>query len=141
MKAYVLQEQGSLLELVDPDLGLNYSEEEALSLLNLALLCTNPSPTLRPTMSSVVSMIEGKSPIQVPTIKRTKMMDNLRFRALELLSEDSQTHVSSSQQSEVQLCISMDGPFIDSSITSKDRQRGVSSSSRLLPDLVDVNLD
>ncbi|KAK3440684.1 hypothetical protein EUGRSUZ_B00960 [Eucalyptus grandis] len=51
--AHGLQEQGHVLELMDPRLGSNYSEEEAMRMLNLALLCTNPTPTLRPPMSSV----------------------------------------------------------------------------------------
>nr|TKS11393.1 putative LRR receptor-like serine/threonine-protein kinase [Populus alba] len=62
--AYVLQERGSLLELVDPELGSEYSSEEAMVMLNVALLCTNASPTLRPTMSQVVSMLEGRTPVQ-----------------------------------------------------------------------------
>ncbi|KFK43087.1 hypothetical protein AALP_AA1G077600 [Arabis alpina] len=62
--AYVLQEKGSLLELVDPTLGTDYSEEEAMLMLNVALMCTNASPTLRPTMSQVVSLIEGKTAMQ-----------------------------------------------------------------------------
>lgn len=63
-QANVLQERGSLLELVDPDLGSQYSTEEVMVMLNVALLCTNASPTLRPTMSQVVSMIEGWTDIQ-----------------------------------------------------------------------------
>ncbi|XP_027064324.1 probable LRR receptor-like serine/threonine-protein kinase At1g07650 [Coffea arabica] len=63
-EAYVLQERGSLLELVDPDLGSEYSSEEATLMLNVALLCTNASPTLRPTMSQVVSMLEGQTDFQ-----------------------------------------------------------------------------
>ncbi|VYS45324.1 unnamed protein product [Arabidopsis thaliana] len=62
--AYVLQERGSLLELVDPTLASDYSEEEAMLMLNVALMCTNASPTLRPTMSQVVSLIEGKTAMQ-----------------------------------------------------------------------------
>ncbi|XP_041003780.1 probable LRR receptor-like serine/threonine-protein kinase At1g07650 isoform X1 [Juglans microcarpa x Juglans regia] len=62
--AYVLQERGSLLELVDPELGLEYSSEEAIVMLNVALLCTNASPTLRPTMSQVVSMLEGATTVE-----------------------------------------------------------------------------
>lgn len=64
IQAYVLQERGSLLELVDPDLGSEYSTEEAMVVLNVALLCTNASPTLRPTMSQAVSMLEGWTDIQ-----------------------------------------------------------------------------
>lgn len=62
-QAYVLQERGSLLELVDPDLGSAYSSEEAMVLLNVALLCTNAAPTLRPAMSQVVSMLEGRTAV------------------------------------------------------------------------------
>ncbi|KAL8506318.1 hypothetical protein ACS0TY_017256 [Phlomoides rotata] len=62
--AYVLQERGSVLELVDPDLGSAYSSEEAMVLLNVALLCTNAAPTLRPAMSQVVSMLEGRTAVQ-----------------------------------------------------------------------------
>ncbi|CAA7402432.1 unnamed protein product [Spirodela intermedia] len=62
--ACVLQERGNLLELVDPDLGSNYAEEEAMLMLNVALLCANAAPTLRPTMSTVVSLLEGRSSVQ-----------------------------------------------------------------------------
>ncbi|XP_057441279.1 probable LRR receptor-like serine/threonine-protein kinase At1g07650 isoform X2 [Lotus japonicus] len=62
--AYVLQERGNLLELVDPDLGSENSTEEVMVMLNVALLCTNASPTLRPTMCQVVSMLEGWTDIQ-----------------------------------------------------------------------------
>lgn len=54
------------MELVDPNLGSKFSVEEATLILNVALLCTNASPTLRPTMSSVVSMLEGHTAIQPP---------------------------------------------------------------------------
>ncbi|KAK8648295.1 hypothetical protein V6N13_129053 [Hibiscus sabdariffa] len=109
-KAYVQQEQGNLLELVDPSLGSEYSKEEALRLLNLALVCTNPSPTLRPSMSSVVSMIEGKAPVQAPLIKRRDSDQDARFKAFEMLSHDSQTNVSTfSHDSQAPRSTSMDG--------------------------------
>lgn len=63
-QAYVLQERESLLELVDPALGSEYSSEETMVMLNVALLCTNASPTLRPKMSQVVSMLEGRTAVQ-----------------------------------------------------------------------------
>lgn len=64
LQAYVLLEQGNLLELVDPGLGSEYSKEEALQMLNLALTCTNPTPTRRPTMSNVVSILEHKATME-----------------------------------------------------------------------------
>ncbi|KAJ6301641.1 hypothetical protein OIU77_015866 [Salix suchowensis] len=141
-QAYVLQEQGNLLELVDPGLGSDYSKIEAMRMLNLALLCTNPSPTLRPLMSSAVRMLEGQIPVQAPIIKRSGMNPDARFKAFELLSHDSQTHVSNgSQSSRIQKSMSMDGPWIDSeiSIESKDEITN-SSSNKLLGDLYDVNI-
>lgn len=131
--AYVQQEQGNLLELVDPCLGSKYSKEEALRMLNLALLCTNPSPTLRPLMSSVVSMIEGKAPIQAPLIKRKDADQDARFKAFEKLSHDSQTNVSTfSHDSQAPRSTVMDGPWTDSSMSIPDETRDHSSSSMLL---------
>ncbi|KAK1582676.1 hypothetical protein Q3G72_017256 [Acer saccharum] len=136
-KAYVLQEQGNLLELVDPSLGSKFSKEEALRMLNIALLCTNPSPTLRAPMSSVVAMLEGKVPVQAPIVKRSSDNQDARFKAFEILSQDSQTMVSTfSQESHSQISnSSMDGPWRDSSSVSHqttDETREPSSSSMLL---------
>lgn len=63
-QACVLDKRGNLLELVDPELGSGgYSKEEATLMLKVALLCTNAAPTLRPSMSTVVSMLEGLKPV------------------------------------------------------------------------------
>ncbi|KAK4484662.1 hypothetical protein RD792_007251 [Penstemon davidsonii] len=97
--AYVLQEQGNILELVDPSLGSNYSKEEAMLMLNLSLLCANISPTLRPSMSSVVSMLNGETPVQAPIVKRggvNTSNEDIRFKAfetLDLTGQDSQTQI------------------------------------------------
>ncbi|XP_059662755.1 probable LRR receptor-like serine/threonine-protein kinase At1g53430 isoform X2 [Cornus florida] len=143
--AYVLQEQGNLLELVDPILGSNFSKEEAMRMLNLSLLCTNPSPTLRPSMSSVVSMVEGNSPVQAPIVKRSSANDDMRFKAFEKLSQDSQSNVSAfSLDSQVQGSISVDGPWTGSSVSipsNKNVSVDRTSSSKFLPDLYDVNLE
>jgi hypothetical protein len=70
--------------MVDQRLGSDYSEEQALRLLNVALLCTNMLPTQRPRMSSVVKMICGQIPIEV-------VPDDL--------SEDLQFNISQSRHS------------------------------------------
>ncbi|KAI7731219.1 hypothetical protein M8C21_002675, partial [Ambrosia artemisiifolia] len=57
--AVVLKEKGSLMELVDPRLGSDFNKMEAARMFEVAILCTNQSPTLRPTMSEVVNMLEG----------------------------------------------------------------------------------
>lgn len=77
-----MQDRGNLLELVDPQLGSEYSTEEAMVLLNVALLCTNASPSLRPTMSQVVSMLEGKTAVQDLLSDPGFLEINSKFRAI-----------------------------------------------------------
>ncbi|XP_078431220.1 putative LRR receptor-like serine/threonine-protein kinase At1g53430 [Wolffia australiana] len=121
--AYVLQERGTLLDLVDPGLGPNFSVEEAQQMLNLALVCTNPSPSLRPAMSAVVSMLEGHVAVQVPAMKitRTESMEK-RFKGFEKVSQNGQS-----------TAFSTDGPWADSSLSipsskEDDHSRFASSS-------------
>ncbi|KAM7270467.1 hypothetical protein ACFE04_029681 [Oxalis oulophora] len=65
--ALVLQQKGNLMELVDEKLESEPSKEEILRVIQMALLCTHPSPALRPTMSSVVSMLGGKTELMMDT--------------------------------------------------------------------------
>ncbi|XP_031120508.1 probable LRR receptor-like serine/threonine-protein kinase At1g07650 [Ipomoea triloba] len=58
-----LQKKGNLMELIDPRLGSDFDKEETLRMTKVALLCTNPSPVLRPSMSAVVNMLEGHDDI------------------------------------------------------------------------------
>ncbi|KAL7249949.1 hypothetical protein ACSBR1_012021 [Camellia fascicularis] len=59
-----LKEKGKLLVLVDPKLGPNFVQKEVIVMINVALLCTNVTPIVRPTMSSVVSMLEGRTVVE-----------------------------------------------------------------------------
>ncbi|KAL6283773.1 hypothetical protein ACE6H2_014702 [Prunus campanulata] len=63
-KAQLLKGQGNLLNLVDPRLGSDFNKEEMMLTINVALLCCNVTSTVRPTMSSVVSMLEGRAAVQ-----------------------------------------------------------------------------
>ncbi|GLT60886.1 hypothetical protein SLA2020_336280 [Shorea laevis] len=95
-------------------------------------------------MSSVVSMLEGKIAVQAPIIKRSETNPDARFKAFEKFSQDSQSQISTfSQDSQMQREISMTGPWIDSSISlqSTNDTRDHSSSSKLLQDLYDENLE
>ncbi|XP_057525843.1 probable LRR receptor-like serine/threonine-protein kinase At1g07650 [Amaranthus tricolor] len=62
--AFVLEQKGNLMELIDPRLGTEYKEQEALTIIKVALLCINPSPALRPTMSRALSILEGKVKVE-----------------------------------------------------------------------------
>nr|TKS10191.1 hypothetical protein D5086_0000085500 [Populus alba] len=59
-----LQKNGDIMEMVDPRLGSEFNKKEVVRMINVALLCTNQSPALRPTMSAVVSMLEGKTDVE-----------------------------------------------------------------------------
>ncbi|CDP21842.1 unnamed protein product, partial [Coffea canephora] len=58
-KASILENEGNLIALVDPDLKSNYNRNEALTMLCLAMKCVNQSFGLRPTMPYVVNVLEG----------------------------------------------------------------------------------
>ncbi|XXG90320.1 hypothetical protein AAC387_Pa12g2114 [Persea americana] len=107
--AYVLQAKGNLLELVDLKLGPEFKKDEAVRMINVALLCTNSSPTLRPTMSAVVSMLEGHAVIQEvvsdPSLSVTDHYEQVQTQSL----STSQT-----------LITSVDHPWTDSSTSAQD---------------------
>ncbi|XP_039121573.1 probable LRR receptor-like serine/threonine-protein kinase At1g07650 isoform X2 [Dioscorea cayenensis subsp. rotundata] len=73
--AYDLQEKGTILALMDPNLEKEYPEEEAMLMINVALVCLNASPTLRPRMADVVSMLEGHKSVQ-------PLLSTLRFSTI-----------------------------------------------------------
>lgn len=83
-------------------------------MLNLVLLCTNRSPTIRPKMSEVVSMLEGKMTVKAPQTRVALRTENWRFTAFSKDSQSSQTY-----------SISREGPWFDSSIalSSRDESR------------------
>ncbi|VVA92984.1 unnamed protein product [Arabis nemorensis] len=58
--ALTLQQTGDIMEIVDPMLEGDFNSKEAVRMIKVALVCTNSSPSLRPTMSEVVQMLEGE---------------------------------------------------------------------------------
>ncbi|XP_048230029.1 probable leucine-rich repeat receptor-like serine/threonine-protein kinase At3g14840 isoform X3 [Ricinus communis] len=81
--ALVLHQDGNLMELVDPRLDLKSKfEKEVLRVIEVALLCTNPSPAVRPAMSTVVSMLEGRGEIHNLAIDPSLYGDEFRFKAM-----------------------------------------------------------
>ncbi|KAL3643562.1 hypothetical protein CASFOL_014377 [Castilleja foliolosa] len=94
--ALVIQKKGSLMELVDPRLGSNFDKNEAERMIRIALLCTSPSPALRPTMSEVVSMLEGHISINMnPSIYSSELkLQALREKYDEFYIDSSDTQPS-----------------------------------------------
>ncbi|KAG6744525.1 hypothetical protein POTOM_051161 [Populus tomentosa] len=62
-KAGVLHDKGRILDLVDKKLASSYNRKQALTVLLLAMKCVNLSPTLRPKISEVISVLEGEKRI------------------------------------------------------------------------------
>ncbi|KAI7731215.1 hypothetical protein M8C21_030815 [Ambrosia artemisiifolia] len=87
--AVVLKEKGTLLDLVDSRLASDYNKIEAERMMRIALLCTNQSPALRPTMSEVVNMLEGRTKIKETGMNLTSE-DELRMQAVRQKVEDMQ---------------------------------------------------
>ncbi|KAF8408694.1 hypothetical protein HHK36_004758 [Tetracentron sinense] len=63
--AWTLHENNHILELVDPTLTI-FDKSEAIRVIGVALLCTQSSPSLRPPMSRIVTMLAGD--IEVSTV-------------------------------------------------------------------------
>ncbi|KAK9096593.1 hypothetical protein Sjap_022090 [Stephania japonica] len=55
-----LQREKRLHAIVDSNLNGNFNSQEVEMMIKVALLCTQPSPEERPTMSVVVRMLEGE---------------------------------------------------------------------------------
>lgn len=60
LQAWELHEKGELQRLVDTSLNVESNVEEACRFLKIGLLCTQDAPKLRPSMSTVVSMLLGE---------------------------------------------------------------------------------
>lgn len=59
-QALTLHQRGDIMEIVDPVLQGDFNSKEAVRMIKVAFLCTNSSPSLRPTMSEAVKMLEGE---------------------------------------------------------------------------------
>ncbi|XP_038974986.1 probable LRR receptor-like serine/threonine-protein kinase At1g56130 isoform X1 [Phoenix dactylifera] len=72
--AWHLHENQRELEMVDPKLT-SFNKEEATRVISVALLCTQASLMLRPTMSRVVAMLVGDIEVSEVTMKPSYLTD------------------------------------------------------------------
>ncbi|KAL5804820.1 hypothetical protein ACOSQ3_031620 [Xanthoceras sorbifolium] len=56
--------KGSFLKRKRKLNGIKLNEEQVMVMINVALLCSDVSPSVRPSMSTVVSLLEGRAAIQ-----------------------------------------------------------------------------
>ncbi|XP_052177861.1 probable leucine-rich repeat receptor-like serine/threonine-protein kinase At3g14840 isoform X2 [Diospyros lotus] len=118
-RAIELKGEGKLMELMDPKLGSDFNKDEAMVMINVALLCTNIAPSARPAMSLALSMLEGRTiVIKEPVSDRTdsiygqmKVKGEMDDRKLSNEGKMTDGQVNS---------ISLDGSFIASSMSVGD---------------------
>ncbi|KAL4627263.1 hypothetical protein ACB092_05G155900 [Castanea dentata] len=95
-----LQQTGNLMKLIDESLGSEVNVKEAEILVKVALLCTNASASLRPTMSEVVSMLEGRMTVPDMIPEPSTYSDDLRFKAMRDLHRQRENHRLSRSQTQ-----------------------------------------
>ncbi|KAJ0869420.1 putative protein kinase RLK-Pelle-DLSV family [Helianthus annuus] len=97
-RAIALKAEGKLVDLVDSKLGSEYDISEMMVVINLALMCTAISSADRPTMSSVVSMLEGRivpeAFIAEQSHSMTKMDRDKLMKLLEIKNENQTEEMS-----------------------------------------------
>ncbi|KAG4123038.1 hypothetical protein ERO13_D11G304100v2 [Gossypium hirsutum] len=119
--AHVLKENRNLLELVDTRIGSDCNTDEVMAMINIALLCTNPTALARPLMSSVVSMLEGKAEVQEyltdTSISSNRQMSAETMRKLYRKLDEDDTDISQTKS------MLADGPWTNSSTFAADLYR------------------
>ncbi|XP_050368926.1 probable leucine-rich repeat receptor-like serine/threonine-protein kinase At3g14840 [Argentina anserina] len=126
--ARVLKEEGNILDLVDPRLGSDFNKEEMMRTINVAFLCTNVIAAYRPTMSSVVSMLEGKASVKKLAIDSNASKDEINKMRKHFESNVAE-NMSENSQRQTMTTLSTEGPWTASSSSVNDLYPLVPDSS------------
>ena len=105
------------MEMVDPRLGSAFNKKEVVRMINVALLCTNQSPALRPTMSTVVSMLEGKTDVEELVVVPSTLSDQSGY-ATAPFNKFAHASFSGSSSENKSFAKSSEGPWTASSSSS-----------------------
>ncbi|XP_047310258.1 probable leucine-rich repeat receptor-like serine/threonine-protein kinase At3g14840 [Impatiens glandulifera] len=95
--AHILKENGTLMDIVDRRLGLEFKEEEAMTMINIALICTNVTSASRPNMSSVVSMLEDRNVPENLLLDSDSSVSNHKEKMKQMMSDLEQSDPNMSQ--------------------------------------------
>ncbi|KAL2326865.1 hypothetical protein Fmac_020292 [Flemingia macrophylla] len=90
--AWNLHKNNCITDLVDPRLS-EFNEDEVKCIVGIVLLCTQASPTLRPSMSRVVAMLSGDIEVTTVTTKPGYLTD-WNFDDVSSLMTDTETQGS-----------------------------------------------
>lgn len=97
LQTWDLYERRELVGLVDVSLNSDFDPEEACRFLKIGLLCTQDTPKLRPSMSSVVMMLTGQKVVDEKKITKPGLISDfmdLKVRSSEKTKSESK-HTSS----------------------------------------------
>lgn len=94
-----LQESKNTDDLIDKRLGSQADREEVERTVKVALLCTNASPSVRPSMSEVVQMLEGNMSIPDGVPAETSNSSDVRFKAIKDFHREKRNQSSSGSHS------------------------------------------
>lgn len=82
MQACRLETSKHYEELFDERLESGINKEEVETVVKVALLCTNGSSSMRPTMTEVVNMLDGKTCVPEIIPEASGYSEDLRFKAM-----------------------------------------------------------
>ncbi|OIW11635.1 hypothetical protein TanjilG_24841 [Lupinus angustifolius] len=102
-RAWDLYERKELVGLVDTSLNGEFDAEQACKFLKISLLCTQESPKLRPSMSSVVKMLTGKMHVDDSKITKPALISDfmdLKVRKNQESNIDTTYNTSSASENQ-----------------------------------------
>ncbi|XP_020888795.1 probable leucine-rich repeat receptor-like serine/threonine-protein kinase At3g14840 [Arabidopsis lyrata subsp. lyrata] len=111
---HVLREQNNLFDVVDPRLGTDYNKQEAMTMIKIGMLCTSPAPGDRPSMSTVVSMLEGHSTVNVEKLLEASLNNEKDEESVRAMKR----HYATIGEEEITNTTATDGPFTSSSTST-----------------------
>lgn len=113
-----LQQSGSIDELIDQRLGSDINKQEVETIVKVALLCTSATPSLRPIMSEVVAMLEGRIAIPDEIPEASNYSNDLRFKAMKDFHQERQNQKLIGSQTQKTMTIRTDTASSSASTTN-----------------------
>ena len=77
VQACEIYRANSILQLVDPIVGMNYPAEEAVRFIKVGLLCVQETARLRPEMSTALKMLTNDIDIEGVQISQPGLVTDL----------------------------------------------------------------
>jgi hypothetical protein len=72
IQVWKLYEEAKLLEIVDPKLNTHNHEKDIIHVINIGLLCVQPTASKRPSMARIVAMLQGDE-MEIKVIKENPL--------------------------------------------------------------------